>query len=160
MISDMDDKAKKVLDRLERQCARMEYCSSDILRKALKALEGDREAAEEVVASLVKDGYVDDLRYASAFAREKSSLQGWGEVKIRFMLSGKGISRPTIDEALKEIEPEKAEARLSRLASEKYRLLKDDPECRLKMLKFLLGRGYSYEEAASAAEAAMRAKTQ
>ena len=156
----MDEKAKKVLDRLERQCARMEYCSADIRRKALKALEGDSDAASEVGDSLLRDGYVDDLRYASAFAREKASLQGWGAVKIRFMLSGKGISRPDIDAALGEIEPEKAEARLSRLAAEKYRLLKDDPECRLKMLKFILGRGYSYDEAASAVEAAMRGDIQ
>ena len=61
---------KQVLDRLQRQCARMEYCTSDIRRKALKALEGDAGAAERVVASLLEDRFVDDLRYASAFARE------------------------------------------------------------------------------------------
>ena len=53
---------------------------SDIRRKALKALEGDGEAADRVVASLVKDKFVDDRRYAAAFAREKSALQWWGTV--------------------------------------------------------------------------------
>ena len=76
----------QVLARLQRQCSRMEYCSRDIYRKALKALEGDAEAAERIVASLRADRFVDDLRYASAFAREKASLQGWGPVKISFQL--------------------------------------------------------------------------
>ena len=74
---------KKVLERLQRQCARMEYCVSDIRRKALKAMEGDADAADRIVASLVKDRFVDDRRFAAAFAREKSALQGWGTVKIR-----------------------------------------------------------------------------
>lgn len=146
---------KKVLERLERQCARMEYCSSDIYRKALKAMEGDAEAAARIVASLVENRYVDDRRYAEAFAREKSSLQGWGPVKIRFQLRGKGIADEIITEALAEVDPEKAAAKLDRLAAEKYRLLKDDPQCRLKLLKFLLSRGYGYEEAEAAVRRVM-----
>ena len=147
---------KKLLDRLQRQCARMEYCSSDIRRKALKALDGDAAAADRIVASLQEDRFVDDLRYASAFAREKASLQGWGSVKIRFMLAGKGISREIIDAALKEVEPEKAEAKLRRVVEEKYRVLRDDPQCRLKLLKFALSRGYTYDEVSSVVEDVMR----
>ena len=147
---------KRILERLQRQCARMEYCSSDIYRKALKALEGDAEAAARIVASLVQDRYVDDRRYASAFAREKSSLQGWGAVKIRFLLRGKGISDEIIDEALQEVDPEKAASKLYKLAADKYRLLKDDPQCRLKLLKALLSRGYGYDEVDAAVKKAMQ----
>ena len=147
---------KKVLERLQRQCARMEYCASDIRRKALKAMEGDAEAADRITAALVADRFVDDRRYAAFFARDKASLQGWGPVKIRFQLRGKGISDEIITEALQEIDPEKAALKLDRLAAEKYRLLKDDPQCRLKLLKALLSRGYGYDEAESAARRAMQ----
>ena len=147
---------KKVLERLQRQCARMEYCTSDIRRKALKAMEGDAEAAERIVASLVEDRFVDDRRYASAFAREKASLQGWGPVKIRFQLRGKGISDEVIAEALQEIDPEKAASRLDKLAADKYRLLKGDPQCRLKLLKALLSRGYGYDEVEEAVKRVMQ----
>ena len=140
---------KKVLEKLQRQCARAEYCVQDVRRKALKALEGDAEAADRVVDSLVKDRFVDDLRYASAFAREKSSLQGWGTIKIRFMLAGKGIDRAVIDAALAEIDADKAASRLHKVIAEKYKVLKDDPECRLKLLRFALSRGYAYEEVSS-----------
>ena len=151
---------KKVLERLQRQCARMEYCTSDIRRKALKAMEGDADAADRIVSSLVKDRFVDDLRYAAAFAREKSSLQGWGPVKIRFQLRGKGISDEIITEALQEVDPEKAASKLDRLAADKYRLLKDDPQCRLKLLKALLSRGYNYDEVESAVSRVMKSSEQ
>ena len=141
---------KKVLERLQRQCARAEYCSSDVYRKALKALEGDAEAAARIMASLTEDRYVDDRRYAAAFAREKSSLQGWGTVKIRFQLRGKGIPDEIISEALGEIDPEKAASKLDKLAADKYRLLQGDPQCRLKLLKALLSRGYGYDEVEAA----------
>lgn len=141
---------KKVLERLQRQCARAEYCSSDVYRKALKALEGDAEAAARIMASLTKDRYVDDRRYAAAFAREKSSLQGWGTVKIRFQLRGKGIPDEIISEALGEIDPDKAASKLEKLAADKYRLLQGDPQCRLKLLKALLSRGYGYDEVEAA----------
>lgn len=144
MNSDPDP--KKLLERYERQCARMEYCSSDIRRKALKALGGDADAAEKIVASLVKDGFVDDRRYAGAFVREKSALQGWGEAKLRFMLAGKGISRDVIADALTEIDAEKASARLEKLLQAKARTLEGDPAFRLKLLKFGLSRGYTYDE--------------
>lgn len=144
MNSDPDP--KKLLERYERQCARMEYCSSDIRRKALKALGGDADAAEKIVASLVKDGFVDDRRYAGAFVREKSALQGWGEAKLRFMLAGKGISRDVIADALTEIDAEKASARLEKLLQAKAHTLEGDPAFRLKLLQFGLSRGYAYEE--------------
>lgn len=140
----MDEKAKSVLQKLEAQCARREYCSSDILAKAGKSLDGD--AAAEVLESLLSGGYVDDLRYASAFAREKSSLQGWGRIKIRYGLAAKGIPRETIDKALEEIDPETASMKLENVLLSKARQLKDDPQSRLKLIKFALSRGYTYDE--------------
>ena len=143
-------------DRLRRLCSRREYCRSDVMKKALDALDGDRNAAEQVVQALVDEKYVDDLRYASAFARDKASLAGWGEVKIRYMLGTKGISKDIINMALEEIDAGKAQSRLEKLLETKYRTLKDDPQCRLKMLRFALGRGYGYDEVTDVVERLMR----
>ena len=142
----MDEKKLKVLNRLRALCSRREYCVADVLKKAADGLESDRAAALEVVDVLVKEKYVDDLRYASAYARDKSAIQGWGEVKIRYMLSAKGVPRDVIDKALQEIDPDKADSRLEKLLQNKLKSLKDDPQCRLKLLRFALGRGYSYDE--------------
>ena len=136
----------EVLDKLEALCAKREYCVSDIRRKAIERLDGDRQAAEELVQSLIGNKFVDDARYASAFAREKSGLQGWGPIKIRFQLRAKGISDSIITEALSEIDGTKARIRLEKLLENKWGSFSDDPQGRLKLIKFALSRGYEYED--------------
>lgn len=118
----------------------------DVLKKAMKALEGDREHAKGILDTLVEEKYVDDLRYAEAFARDKSSISGWGEVKIRYMLSAKGIDREIISKALEEIDAGKADERLRKLIENKFRSLGDDPHWKMKLFRFAMGRGYSYDE--------------
>lgn len=139
---------QKVADRMRGLCSRREYCRQDIMKKVLAALGGDADEAGRIMDRLVEEKYIDDLRYASAFARDKSSIAGWGTTKIRYMLAAKGIDRETIAAALQEVDEGKASDRLEKLLSAKVRSLKDDPQCRMKLLRFALGRGYQYDEAA------------
>lgn len=139
---------RKVADRMRGLCSRREYCRQDIMKKVLAALGGDADEAGRIMDRLVEEKYIDDLRYASAFARDKSSIAGWGATKIRYMLAAKGIDRETIAAALQEVDEGKASDRLEKLLSAKVRSLKDDPQCRMKLLRFALGRGYQYDEAA------------
>lgn len=154
-----DKDMARVTDRMRRLCSRREYCRSDIMSKVVVALDGDREQAAKIVETLVNEKYIDDLRYASAFARDKSSIAGWGETKIRYMLSAKGISREVVTQALEEIDDSRARTRLEKLLENKLKTLKDDPQCRLKMLRFALGRGYGYDEAAEALDSLMNERT-
>ncbi len=147
-----------VLDRMRNLCSRREYCRSDIMKKALTALDGDRAAAEKLLDILVAEKYIDEQRYASAFARDKASLAGWGATKIRYMLSSKGIPRDIVEHAVGEIDDTKARTKLLKLMENKFRSLKDDPQCRLKMLRFGLGRGYGYDEVAEVVGFLMKSK--
>lgn len=147
---------QKVSDRMKALCSRREYCLSDIRKKVMTLLDGDESGTQAVLDQLVEQKYVDDLRYASAFARDKSSIAGWGEVKIRYMLAVKGISRDIISEALAEIDEQKACGRLEKLISNKARSLNGDPQIRMKLLRFGLGRGYSYDEVSSVVEQLLR----
>lgn len=147
---------EKCLSRLQRLCSKAEYCRSQMYTKALRDLEGDADAAKRVVDALVADKYVDDARYASAFAREKASIQGWGPVKIRFQLRSKGISDADIASGMSEIEEPKAARKLESVIAAKYRSLKGDPQCRLKLLKFALSRGYEYGDVAAAVDSVMK----
>ena len=150
------DPGAGIMDRLRRLCSLREYCTSDLLSKATSAwlracpddTEGAAAFARKAVESLQDDGYVDDLRYAAAFARDKSSLSGWGAVKIRYALSAKRIDADIISAALREIDSIKASDRLRRLLEGKARQLGDTPDRRLKLLRFALSRGYSYDDVA------------
>ena len=119
-------------------------------------LDGNAPEAGEILEHLISERYVDDLRYACAYARDKASISGWGSTKIRYMLSAKGISSDVISQALEEIDASKAQVRLDKLLENKFKSLKDDPQCKLKMLRFGLGRGYAYEDVASVVDALIR----
>jgi regulatory protein len=142
----------KVLDRLQAQCSKREYCSSDIFRKAMKAFDGDREMAGKLLQSLQEDKFVDDLRYSSAFAREKSRLTGWGPAKITYTLVGKGIPRSVVVEALGEVDQDEAARRMRSVLETKTKTLIGDPQIKFKLLKFGLTRGYEYDQVAPAVD--------
>lgn len=142
----MDDRQKKILARLENQCARRECCSSDMLRKAAELLEGDEAAAREVLGSLTEGGFVDDSRYAAAFAREKSGITGWGPYKIRLALAAKRIPKEIVDAALEEIDGNRAGQKLRRLLEAKWKTLEGDEAAKFKLLRYALSRGYEYEQ--------------
>ena len=137
----------RVLDRMRVLCSRREYCSADIRGKVLSALpESSPDVIEWIIASLKKDKYLDDLRYASAFARDKSAIIGWGTGKIKYALSVKKIDRPIIEAALDGIDSGKAAGKLEKVLKNKYLSLKNDPAWRTKLIRFALGRGYGYDE--------------
>ena len=133
---------EKALDKMRRLCSRREYCVSDIRTKLMKELEGEAQKVEIALNKLKEERYVDDLRYA----RDKAAISGWGATKIRYMLSAKGVSKEVVSEALNEVDETKASSRLEKLLENKYKSLKDDPQWKIKLLRFALGRGYSYDE--------------
>ena len=143
----------KVLDRMMVLCSRREYCRSDIMKKVVMALDGNREEAVRLIDRLVADKYIDDSRYASAYARDKASIAGWGPVKIRYMLLSKGISEDIISAALEDIDGGRASSKLHKLLEAKARSLKNDPQKSLKLKRFALSRGYNYDEAAKMVDA-------
>lgn len=149
----MDEKTKRVLLRFEAKCSRAELCSSDVRAKVLKAFADETDASErtdEVMASLLSDRFVDDLRYASAFAREKASLTGWGPIKIAYALAAKKIPRAIVTEALGGIDSDKSSDKLRKLLENKWKTLTGPDgqvpqDARLKLIRFALSRGYEYD---------------
>ena len=67
-------------------------------------------------------------------------------MKIRHGLAARGVSKEAVAEALSEMEGNPGMARLEKALRSKAGALKDDPQCRYKLLRFALGRGYEYEE--------------
>lgn len=140
----MEKKEADTLDYLRRLCSAREYSRRDVVEKALRRVEVPA-IAERIADTLQAEGFQSDLRYASAYARDKSAIAGWGPAKIRYMLGGKGIGRDIIDRALEEIDSGKADEKLRKTLLAKYKLLQSDPQVKIKLLKFALSRGYGYE---------------
>ena len=129
-----------------RLCAGRECCRSDIRRKLADL---PPEQAEEVLETLCREGYLDDARYARAFARDKSALQGWGSLKIKLALQRKAIDAAAIASALEAIDTPAAEARKEQVLRAKWDALdrEEDPARRqAKFFRYAMSRGYGYEE--------------
>ncbi|MCQ2183959.1 MAG: RecX family transcriptional regulator [Bacteroidales bacterium] len=141
-----------ILTRMQNLCSRRECCSSDLKVKIKSALSKSGQTASDadvgqILDSLRKDGFFSDARYASAFARDKALLDGWGPIKITAALSAKGISGDIAAEAVEEaFSDSKSADRLSKILASKARTLSGDPQKELKLIRFALGRGYKYEQ--------------
>lgn len=143
-----EEELKRVLSRMQGLCARREYCTSDIRRKLLTRRETPltEQEAGQILTALQREKYLDDARYAGAFARDKASLAAWGTAKIRYALRAKGISDEDIARALESIEPERSQEQLRKLLSARWGRLSQDPDRKRKLLRLGLSRGYAYDE--------------
>lgn len=156
----MQDTVSKELSRMMAACSRRECCRSEIRAKLgrVSASKGNvvqltASQIEEIVERLCGERFIDERRYASAFARDRSSLQGWGPVRIRRALSLKGISPEDVSFALESIDSKVADARMESLLTAKLRSLRsghvsDSQALRVKLLRYGLSRGYSYDRIA------------
>lgn len=145
------DNRKIAQAKMEAICSRREYCTADIREKLRRYLLSE-EAVEEIISSLKSNRYLDDSRYAAAYARDKSSLAGWGARKIEFALRRKGVALEVIREALCDIDKEKISERMQEVVLRKWQSLSKEEDLekrRIKTIKFALGRGYSFEEVSS-----------
>ena len=136
----------RAIERMRGICSRKECCRQEIAAKLEKLEVEDVSGAVE---QLCKEGFIDERRYARAFARDKSSLQGWGSLKIKLALQRRGIDSDVISAALGEIDAEVASAKLESLLRAKLRTLRREEDAaaiRAKVLRYALGRGYGYEQ--------------
>lgn len=140
---------EQALSALMRLCARAEKSTGDARR--LMTGWGIAPAAQEsVLKKLIEQRFIDDERYAAAFVREKSALNGWGAYKIRAALQRKGITRETADRALAAIDRRQSAERLGTLLQRKLRTVKASSagELRTKLIRYGLSLGYDYESVA------------
>jgi regulatory protein len=128
-------------------CAASERCTSEMLDK-LKRRGAAPDVAQAIVDKLQKEHFIDELRYARAFVRDKYRFDRWGKQKIRMMLYTKSISPKNIDIALTEINREDYLTNLSDLLQNKQKNVKakDDYERRAKIIRFALSKGYEMDD--------------
>ncbi|MDR1681279.1 MAG: RecX family transcriptional regulator [Prevotellaceae bacterium] len=139
------------LSRLQRLCSRSEKCVADIRRKLVEWNIPAHEA-ETLIGQLEAQGFIDEVRYAQAFVRDKSRLAHWGAVKIRAALQAKRIPAAVIAQALQEIDGQQSLDTLILLLQRKNATLKAATvaERYIKLRRFALGKGYEPATVAAA----------
>lgn len=124
-------------------CSRSEHAPSDISAK-LTAWGLPHSQAHAIIERLVSENFINEHRYAHAFAHDKHAYNGWGAVKIAHQLRTKSIPQEYIDEAIASIDPDDYQATLMKLLRDKWRSVsRREPQlARAAMLRFAASRGF------------------
>ncbi|HIS33534.1 MAG TPA: RecX family transcriptional regulator [Candidatus Avirikenella pullistercoris] len=141
------------LSRLMILCSRAEKCEADA-RLLLARWDIGREEGEKIMERLIREGYVDNRRYAVAFVRDKAEYNGWGEHKITDALRRKGISSADIAFALQHIDRKEMREKLRKLLIKKRDsvIAGNEYELKGKLIRFALSKGFGYDEAVAMAD--------
>ena len=112
------------------------------------ALGVEEEMQSRIIDRLVQERFVDETRYARAYALDKMRYNHWGRLKIGQMLRMQGISTSDRDIALRELPDEEYDDILRRLMESKLPTIKanSDYERRGKLFRYLLGRGFEMSD--------------
>lgn len=134
---------EQAIQKLRQYCAYQERSHSEVVQK-LWELGVWRQDHDEIIASLIEDDYLNEERFAKAFAGGKFRMKDWGRKKIYYGLKEKGISDYLIKRAMKEIDEEAYRKTLQDLAEKKYASLKGEQYLvrKKKMMDYLLQKGY------------------
>ena len=80
---------------------------------------------DEIVSKLIEENYLNEERFAIAFAGGKFRVKEWGRVKIKYALRQKQVSDYCIKKALQQIDEDEYLEVLRKLTEERYASLKD-----------------------------------
>ena len=141
---------EQALQKLKHYCAYQERCHSEVKEK-LYSLGVWKKDHDEIIAALIEENYLNEERFAIAFAGGKFRVKYWGRVKIKYELKQKQVSEYCIKKALKQIEEEEYLKVLSKLTKEKYASLKSEQYLirKKKTMNYLMGKGYEMELASN-----------
>jgi len=134
---------KEAKQRAGRFCAFRERSTQE-MREKLSSWGLHPDEAESVVSELIKEGFINDQRFADAFCHDKFQFNGWGKLKIKAHIYTHRIPEDVLAKALDRIEPQVYESKLMELGEAKWEKSKDDDSAKRKQktAAFLQQRGY------------------
>ncbi|MBG6132003.1 regulatory protein [Aquimarina sp. EL_43] len=133
----------EALRKMERYCAYQERCHKDVEDK-LRTMKLIPEAKEKIILHLLDQNFLNEERFAKAFARGKFNIKKWGKQRIVRELKFRNISPYNIKTALKEIPEKDYFETFHKLAEKKYYSIteQDKNKKRKKLIDYLLYRGW------------------
>lgn len=127
------------LQKLQSFCGYQERSLSEVKTK-LKDLGMFGDTQEAIIEKLMEDNFLNEERFALAYARGKFRIKSWGKVRIRLELQMRKVPDHLIKKAMNEIDTEGGYLEtLEKLL--KYKLAETDGD-REKAANYALRRGF------------------
>lgn len=131
--------------KIEAWCAYQERAQSDVEIK-LREYGLVAEDTYALISDLIKNNFLNEQRFASAFTSGKVRIKRWGRKKIYNQLLQKHVAKIIIQEAFNEIDLDIYQENLTFLALRKFTETKGTIfERKAKTSRFLAGKGYEFD---------------
>jgi regulatory protein len=125
---------EKALQKIKHFCSYQERSHREVKEK-LYGYGLYKDQAETLLSQLIEENYLNEERFAIAFAGGKFRIRQWGRVKIKYELKQRGISDYCIRKGLASIPEDEYEKTVEKLFEEKKGLLKSEKNIFIKKQK-------------------------
>ena len=135
---------EKALQKIGQFCAYQERNHKEVKEK-LYSYGLYKDQVEELISKLIQENFLNEERYAIAYAGGKFRAKDWGKNKIKYGLKQHQVSDYCIKKALKTIDEDEYIQKLQKLYSAKEKTLKSEKNIFIKKRKiqqYLLQKGY------------------
>ena len=143
---------EQIIFKLEAFCAYQERCTQEV-RTKLERLGADESLSIEVIKHLKETRFLDEKRFVEAYVQGKLRIKKWGRQKIKAALFQKRIDAKLIQEGIYAfISDEEYQQVIESLIDRKNRELSSEKNPQIKkqkLMRFLLSRGFQYDEFSS-----------
>jgi len=142
----MNSSPEVILKKARSYCAYQERSQQEV-RDKLYAWGLHRQQVEQTIATLITENFINEERFAIAFAGGKFRIKQWGRVKIKLALQQKKISPYCINKALAEINNQDYQRTIRKLIGmqEKKITEKNPLKKNYRMAQYLISRGFEPE---------------
>ena len=139
----MTEYLKDALRKAASFCAYQERTQQEV-RDRLNDWDMYGDDTEAIIAELISQNYLNEERFAKAFAGGKFRVKQWGKRKIRQHLQQRGIAGYNLEQAMKEIAPDDYRETLRVLLDKKRLAIRDDSPLvvKQKLVRYALSKGY------------------
>ncbi|MEO6166256.1 MAG: regulatory protein RecX [Chitinophagales bacterium] len=136
----------QAMERMRKYCAYQERSQLEVRRKLIQVGQRGNDL-ENILAQLIEENFLNEERFALAYARGKFRMKGWGRNKIIQELKQKGISTYCINKAMKEIDAGDYRKTFVEALKKKALTIKGGTSFskRQKLSSYLIRKGYEQE---------------
>jgi regulatory protein len=134
---------QQALIKAQMTCAYQERCHQEMRDKLFEWGLHSNEV-ENIIVLLIQDNFLNEERFAKAFAGGKFRIKKWGRIKIKLELKRKKISDYCIRKAMQEIDEKEYLNALEKLLSKKLKELPKGKEYQrnYKAAQYAVSRGF------------------
>jgi regulatory protein len=137
----------EIKQKMANYCVYQDRCHEEVEQK-MREFVLIPEAKEEIILYLIKENFLNEERFVRSYIRGKFYMKGWGKNKIKIQLLQKKINEKLISKCWDEIQDTDYQKVLEKQYYDYYNKLKGlkDFQKKIKTTKYLLSRGFEYDD--------------